>query len=57
MIVINKGETQKLILSRFEEIIKTFNIAENIMTGKKVELAKSLELADRSVNVYELINR
>jgi hypothetical protein len=57
MIVINKGETQKLILSRFEEIIKTFNIAENIMTGKKVALAKSLELADRSVNVYELINR
>jgi glycosidase len=56
MIVINKGETQKLILSRFEEIIENFNMAKNIMTGKKVELAKSLELADRSVNVYELIN-
>ena len=56
MIVINKGDTQKLMLSRFDEMIKPFTIAKNIITGSKVELAKSLQLAKRSVNVYELTN-
>jgi len=54
MIVINKGEAQELNLKRYNETIASSSTAIDIMNGQQILLEEQLQLAERSVVVYEL---
>lgn len=56
MVVINKGKKRELSLNRYDEILKDYTTATDVIIGSKVALEKKLELAKRSVTVYELSN-